>query len=332
MKSLTIIAGVILPLFVGLLHHEVRDALFAGRWPTAAGIVLGFNGIFALVGGMFAAIFALKSRLRAALICVGIATVVSGALSASSGPIKERIESMSRAADAQKITVWNHHHRETQDVKFTLSTCRITKVSSRRLSPETGNRLMASALNFKGSLENKSAEKIVAVVIDMRLLNKAARPQALAMPNQVVESYRRNNPSDTRSDDEITAYIGEKYSGKYEGYEDFASDLRRLAQQRQQAQEDKRRANAPSLEKAVVSHRLKMPIVVFPTATVSIDQFYVPSGYEDDSVIDEFHFASEQLGKTNWAWNYELVAIIPQSLEDIDLRKILGVEAELTKE
>jgi hypothetical protein len=58
----------------------------------------------------------------------------------------------------------------------------------------------------------------------------------------------------------------------------------------------------------------------------------VPSGYEDDSVIDEFHFASEQLGKTNWAWNYELVAIIPQSLEDIDLRKILGVEAELTKE
>jgi hypothetical protein len=254
MKSLTIIAGVILPLFVGLLHHEVRDALYAGRWPTAAGIVLGFNGIFALVGGMFAAIFALKSRLRAALICVGIATVVSGALSASSGPIKERIESMSRAADAQKITVWNHHHRETQDVKFTLSTCRITKVSSSRRYG-----LMLSALNFKGSLENKSAEKIVAVVIDMRLLNKA-------------------------------------------------------------------------MEKAVVSHRLKMPIVVFPTATVSIDQFYVPSGYEDDSVIDEFHFASEQLGKTNWAWNYELVAIIPQSLEDIDLRKILGVEAELTKE
>ena len=48
------------------------------------------------------------------------------------------------------------------------------------------------------------------------------------MPNQVVESYKRKYPSDTRSDDEITSYIGENYSGQYEGYEDFAADLKSL--------------------------------------------------------------------------------------------------------
>ena len=255
MKALPIVAGVILPLLVGLLHHDVRDAISAGRWPTVAGMVLGFNGLFALIGGILATVFSVKSRPRAAWICVGIATVVSGALSASSGAIKERVEVMSQESDAQKIAAWNQQHHG--DVLLTLSKCGREKVKTWRAGGGRVFEVTASGLRFVGSLENKSAEKIVAVVIDLKVVNKEKK-------------------------------------------------------------------------QTIVSHRLKVPLEVFPTATIAIDRVFAPSGYEDDSAGDELHRAAEQLGES-FTQDYEFVAAIPQSLESIDVRKSFKVEAQLTQ-
>lgn len=255
MKTVTILTGVILPLLVGLLHNDVRDAMTAGRWPTVVGMVLGFNGLFALSGGILAAIFSMKSRPRAAWICVGVATVVSGALSASSGAIKERMEVMSQEADAKKITAWNQQHQG--EVLLTLSKYGWPKVKTWRYGGGHAFQVTTSGLRCIGSLENKSAEKIVAVVIDLKVLNKEKK-------------------------------------------------------------------------QAIVSHRLRVPLEVFPTATLAIDRVFEPTGYADDSAVDELHRAAEQLGES-FALDYEFVAAIPQSLEGIDLRKSFKVEAELTQ-
>lgn len=67
------------------------------------------------------------------------------------------------------------------------------------------------------------------------------------MPNELVQSHRQSHPNDHRSDDEITELIEATYPGEYTGYTDFAADLQRIAQARQQEQAAERRANAPSL-------------------------------------------------------------------------------------
>jgi hypothetical protein len=255
MKAFTILAGVILPLLVGLLHHDVRDAISAGRWPTVAGMVLGFNGLFALIGGILATVFSVKLRPRAAWICVGIATVVSGALSASSGAIKERVEVMSQESDAQKITTWNQ--RQHGKALLGLQTCGRPSVKVWRYGSGRAYEVTASGLSFTGTFENKSAEKIVAVVIDFKIANKDQK-------------------------------------------------------------------------QVIVSRRLRLPMEVFPTASITFEKTFAPDDYADGAIVDEIHRAAEQLGAA-YSWTYEFVAAIPQSLESIDLRKSLKVEAALSQ-
>lgn len=158
----------ILPLLVGLLHQQVRNAVSVGQWPTVFGLVLGFNGLFALCGGILAAIFSAKSRLRAAWICVGVATIVSGVLSASSGAIKQRIEKPLQAADEQRITAWNQQH--DGQVLLALQKCGRPKVKT--WLSGLAQEVTVSGLSFVGTVENKAAEKIVAVVIDFKVANK----------------------------------------------------------------------------------------------------------------------------------------------------------------
>ena len=169
---------------------------------------------------------------------------------------KEKEEGEAKiAADAQRITAWNQERHG--EVLLTLSRSGRPKVKTWRHGGGRAFEITTSGIKFIGTLENKSAEKIVAVIIDLKVVNKEKK-------------------------------------------------------------------------QVIVSHRLKVPLEVFPTATLSIDQVFAPSGYEDDYAVDEIHRAAEQLGES-FAQDYEFVAAIPQSLEGIDVRKSLNVKAVLTQ-
>lgn len=254
MKVLPILAGVVLPLVAGLLHPEVRAAMSAGRWPSVFGAVLGFNGLFALGGGTLAAIFSAKSRVRAAWISVAVAVAVSGLLSGSSGVIAERVEKISQEADAQKVTAWNQQNHGR--VLLTFQKSAREKVKTWRSGAGRVYEVSAPGLTLIGTIENKSGDKIVAVIIDYKVMNK-------------------------------------------------------------------------DLKQVIVSRRLKLPLEVFPTAVVAIERTFAADTYKDDAAVDEIHRASEQLGAA-YAWSYEFIAAIPQSLELTDFEKGLKVEASLS--
>lgn len=86
--------GFILPLLLGFLRRDVRFMVLDGELAVAIASVLGFNGLFAVTGGIVARVFVAKSRPMAAWISVAIATVISGALSISYGYVEARAKTV----------------------------------------------------------------------------------------------------------------------------------------------------------------------------------------------------------------------------------------------
>lgn len=67
--------------------------------------------------------------------------------------------------------------------------------------------------------------------------------------NEAVTAYRELNPGDTRSDDEITLWLGTTYPGQYDGYGGFTESMARIQRDQEAAAEQARRDNAPGLLK-----------------------------------------------------------------------------------
>lgn len=265
-----IIAGLGLPLLATFLHPEISAALSGNQWSYVVGLILGRGGIFAVLAGVMATAFALNSRLRDAWVSVAIATVVSGVMAGSSGVVKGRMETMIKdddarkvaekanteilleASEVQKITAWTQQHQS--EVVVTLSNSQLAKVISWRYQKEPLKNFSppVSGMKFKGSINNRSAEKISSLVIDYGIYNR---------------------------------------------------------------------------DQLILSRRFKIPLEVFPTVNLAFDQEFSPYGASSETVIDEFYRAAVQMG-AGWAWNYRLVAIIPESLDDYKVANLLKVDAE----
>jgi hypothetical protein len=252
MKSLQLLAAGTLPLIVGFLDHDVQRAVATGRWPTAIGTIIGFNGLFAIIAVILTIIFTIKSRTRAAWLSIAIPTLVSASLSGAAHSLDRYVDKASQESAEKKILNWNRQHQPS--IRLDLKKCAVRKINTFRAS-KSGARVFevsVSGLHFIGSLENRSPERIEAVVMDIAIVNG---------------------------------------------------------------------------EKTIVSRRITFPVEVFSTATVSIDKTYEPMVHIDDSAVDELYRAKEQLPESKWT--YQLVAVIPTSLEGLDVRKSLRVESEL---
>lgn len=184
MKVLQIFSAIILPLLVGFLNHDVQHAVSNGRWPTAIGSILGFNGLFALVAVILAVVFIVRSQTRAGWISLTVLTLVSAGLSGSAGPLARYVEKTSQQSDESKITAWQQQHR--QNVAFELTKCAASKVKTYRAS-KSGTSVYettVSGFRFMGSIENKSVAKLSAVVLDLAVVNE----------NKIIVSHRLTFP------------------------------------------------------------------------------------------------------------------------------------------
>jgi len=180
---------------------------------------------------------------------------------ASSGPYPknaedEQAQKRSWEADGQNILTWNQ--KQEGQFSVTLATLELSKVKT--LRNPIYNPITVTGLGFEDStIENKTTEKIVGVVVVLGIFNKDAT-------------------------------------------------------------------------KLVLKHRLVLETEIFPTGKVRFhNKTFVGSGYEDDSAIDEIDRAAKQLDG-NWSWNWHLVAVIPESLQYVDLRHALGVESTLREQ
>jgi hypothetical protein len=65
--------------------------------------------------------------------------------------------------------------------------------------------------------------------------------------NEAVKAYRELNPTDTRSDKDITVWMATNYPGQYDGYAGFSESLAQIQRDEEAANLAARRADAPGL-------------------------------------------------------------------------------------
>ncbi len=171
MKALPIVCSVVLPILVGFLHPDVRASLSNARWPTILGMLLGFNGLFALVGGALAIVFTAKSRSKAAWVSVGIATFSSALLSASAGVIRERTEALAAQHELDRVSQWLSTSGSGTEFKLETS------------MPEQDSKKL-KGINFSGMIANRSKEKIRSAIIDYSVIN--TKEKALVVTKRLM--------------------------------------------------------------------------------------------------------------------------------------------------
>jgi hypothetical protein len=181
--AVLLLAGVTLPLLVGLFHYEVRQAMSVGRWPFVIGMLIGFNGLFAMAGAISCVYFTRRKRSGAAWTSIIVATVISATFSASA----ESLANYSRSLTSEKATQNTALEADKEEQKWREKVSKWNQQNAGKVifKLEKGGAPILilwpglehnkPALTLTGTIENKTEHKVVAVVVDIGLIRSESQ-------------------------------------------------------------------------------------------------------------------------------------------------------------